>query len=384
MTSSRPWRTDSNGKYVAHLLGVDGQLLLADELGVVGDVGAVDVGGLGTVLAQPFEQHGLVALGARRRQLGDAVDELADGLAAADHLHLGVVVRPRLVAEQRGVLATDGEDLLEHAVVGRPGDGEELGDEVATCLRVPGEGAERHDVGVVGRHRDEPLVVDRVGVDPVLRQAGEPLGAEPDAPDVLADVLAELLAQQDGPLAQLRAAGHASPRRGRPPSGGSRAGCARARVPRRRRGRSRRGRRGRHTARCRGRGRCRASAPAGPRPPPARGRPRRGAPRRRANPPRRRWTGPSARRSRPAGPRAAPGAGRCAGPRRGTAPARAAARRGRRPSRASRSRGAGAGGWARSSQTALYADSRGSGPQAALRPRAPGEAASPRAATNGS
>ena len=102
------------------------------------------------------------------------------------------------------MLATDGEDLLEHAVVGRPGDGEELGDEVAAGLRVAREGAERHDVGVVGRHRDEAVVVDRVGVDPVLRagpRAGR--GVTPDAADVLADVLAELLAQQDGPLAQL-------------------------------------------------------------------------------------------------------------------------------------------------------------------------------------
>ena len=50
----------------AHALRVDGQLLLAHELGVVGGVGAVDVGRVGPVLPQPLEQHGLVALGARR------------------------------------------------------------------------------------------------------------------------------------------------------------------------------------------------------------------------------------------------------------------------------------------------------------------------------
>ena len=101
------------------------------------------------------------------------------------------------------MLPPHGEDVLEHAVVGGPRDREELRDEVAARLRVMGEGAERHDVGVVGRDRDEPVVAHRVRRDPVVGQAGELLGSHPDAPHVLADVLAELLAQQDGSLGEL-------------------------------------------------------------------------------------------------------------------------------------------------------------------------------------
>jgi hypothetical protein len=70
------------------------------------------------------------------------------------------------------MLAPRGEDVLQHPVVGGPGDGEELGREVAAGLRVVGEGAEGHDVGVVRGHRDEAVLVDGVRVHPVLRQAG--------------------------------------------------------------------------------------------------------------------------------------------------------------------------------------------------------------------
>ena len=71
---------------------------------------------------------------------------------------------------------------------------------------------------------------------------------------------------------------------------------------------------------------------------------------------RRRWTARSARRSRPAAPRAAPAAGRCADPStrdRGQRELLLAA--GADPVEPVVLERAGAGGWARSSQTALYA-----------------------------
>ena len=53
----------------------------------------------------------------------------------------------------------------------------------------------RDGVGVVGRDGDQSVVVGRVGGEPVLGQAGEPLRRDPDAADVVAGELAELLVE---------------------------------------------------------------------------------------------------------------------------------------------------------------------------------------------
>ena len=124
---------------------------------------------------------------------------------------------------------------MQHRVVVRPGPVEERDGELAAGLGVGGEGAEREVVGVVGGDRDQAVVVGRVRVAVVLRQAGEPLGRERDRADVVADVRGEVLVERRSAARRSRAAGRGRRRRGRRRCGGSRAGRARASGARRRR-----------------------------------------------------------------------------------------------------------------------------------------------------
>ena len=93
-----------------------------------------------------------------------------------------------------------GEELLEQRVVLRPPDGEEGDRHVAAYAGVVGVHSRRHRVGVVGRDRDQPVVVGRVCLEPVGGQTGEPLGGHPDGAGVVADVLGELLVDLGHPL----------------------------------------------------------------------------------------------------------------------------------------------------------------------------------------
>ena len=191
------------GEVGAHDLAVDVVLLAAHELGVVARV--VGLHGLGArlVLALALQQHRELAARALERCVADAVDEVGDGPARADHLDLGVVVGPGVVTEQGGGLAPHREEVLEHLVVHRPGDVVGRQRQLATGRAVRAEGHEGHQVGVVGGDRDQPVVVREVGGAVVVGQPGEPLGCEPHRAHVVADVAAEVLREQHAALAQL-------------------------------------------------------------------------------------------------------------------------------------------------------------------------------------
>ncbi len=186
----------------AHLLGVDVEPLAAHGLGVEGQVGGVDGARVRHVLAHPLEQDLPVAPAGLLGRGGDPVDEGRDRRALLDHLDLGVERGPVGVAEQGRVLAADLEEPVQQRVVLRPAAVEEGDPQLAADGGVPPEGRERDDVRVVGGEGDPPVVADRVGVDPVLRQPGELLRADRHRAHVVADVLAELLPDEDGLLGQ--------------------------------------------------------------------------------------------------------------------------------------------------------------------------------------
>ena len=186
----------------AHDLAVDVVLLPPDELGVVARV----VGGHGVrgrvVDALALEEDADLVAGPLLGRLADPVDEVGDGLAVADHLDLGVVVGPRVVAEQLRGLAAHRQQVLEHLVVGGPGDVVLRQRQLVAGLGVGAEGDERDQVGVVGGDGDEAVLVGGVGGAVVLGQAGQPLGRDPDRADVVADVATEVLRQLDALLAE--------------------------------------------------------------------------------------------------------------------------------------------------------------------------------------
>ncbi len=103
-----------------HDLAVDVVLLPAHELGVVARVVGLDLLGVRLVDALALQQDGQLRSARPRDRAADPVDELGDRGTGADHLHLGVVVGPRVVAQQRRRLAAYGEEVLEHPVVDRP------------------------------------------------------------------------------------------------------------------------------------------------------------------------------------------------------------------------------------------------------------------------
>ncbi len=128
------------------------------------------------------------------------------GMAAtgADHLHVGVVGRPVVVADQGRQLLPQREHLLEQRLRGRPAALAEHGHQVPPDVLVVREHPHRDRVGVVGRDRDQPVIAGRVGGEPVLGQAGEPLGGDPDRADVVAGDLVELLVELGQPVADRR------------------------------------------------------------------------------------------------------------------------------------------------------------------------------------
>ena len=178
-------------------------LLLADQLVVVGRVGAVDRVGTGHVLPVALQHHGQVALHRALGGLGDPVDELGDRRPLLDHLHGRVVGRPVAVADQRGVFVAQGEQLVQQRLVLRVAALEERDRHRTAYVGVADEHARRHGVGVVGRDRDQSLLVCRVRAQPVLRHARQLLGRRADGADVVADVAAELLVGRGDPLADL-------------------------------------------------------------------------------------------------------------------------------------------------------------------------------------
>jgi hypothetical protein len=95
------------------------------------------------------------------------------------------------------------QELLQHRVVDRPGAVEELHDQGTAGIGVQGEREERDHIGIVGGDRGAAIGVDRVGVDVVLREAGQLVRGHRDAADVVADVLAELLVDDQLAIAQL-------------------------------------------------------------------------------------------------------------------------------------------------------------------------------------
>ena len=145
------------------------------------------------VLLEPREQHGAVALAGLQGHVGDPVDELGDGRALADHLHVGVVVGPGVVADEPGGASSRSSNISwsSASLVGRA-DVEEGVDHLGAHVAVGAERAHRDRVGVVAGDRDQPLVVGRVRVQPVLRHPAEPLGGDPDRALVVAQVLPEL------------------------------------------------------------------------------------------------------------------------------------------------------------------------------------------------
>ncbi|MPM40639.1 hypothetical protein SDC9_87283 [bioreactor metagenome] len=181
----------------ADLLGIHAVPLAADQFGVVGGVGRVDRRRSGDVAAQPVEQHGMVAPGGLEGQLRDPVDEGGDRLAGADHHHLGGVVGPAAVAEQLRHLPAHREQLPQHGIVVGPAAVEELDPQRPADGRVLGEGDVRHCVGIVGGHRDQAVLVGRMGIDPVLRKTGQLLRRHPHRPHVGADRPTHLLTQVD-------------------------------------------------------------------------------------------------------------------------------------------------------------------------------------------
>ncbi len=191
------------GEVGAHHLAVDVVLLTADELGVVAGVVGRHRVGARVVGALALEEHRDLLARALDGRDADPLDEVGDGLAGADHLDLGVVVGPRVVAEQVGGLATHRQQVLEHLVVGRPGDVAGHEGQLAAGLAVGAEGGEGDQVGVVGGDRDQAVVLGRVGDAVVVGEPGEPLGREPDRADVVADVATELLGQLQALLAEL-------------------------------------------------------------------------------------------------------------------------------------------------------------------------------------
>ncbi len=158
---------------------------------------------LGVVLPQAGQQHVEVAAGRRRGDVGDPVDELRDRRALPDHLHLGVVGRPAVVAEQPGVLAAQLEQLVEQGVVLRPGPVEVLLHQRRPGVPVAAEGRERQVVGVVGGDHDLAVVARRVARDEVGRQPLERRRVDADRADTVADVLGELLGDRGLPLGEL-------------------------------------------------------------------------------------------------------------------------------------------------------------------------------------
>ena len=99
--------------------------LAAQHLRVVHPVHRGDLLDLGVVLLQPPQQHARIAAAGGVGGVGDPLDELRDRRPLADHLDLGVVGRPAVVAEQLGVLAAQPEQLVQQRVVLRVGPVEE-------------------------------------------------------------------------------------------------------------------------------------------------------------------------------------------------------------------------------------------------------------------
>ncbi len=181
-------------------LGVDLVALAADERLEVVAVRGVQRRLARVVAASPFEQDVVVAL----RRLGGVgsglVDELEDGLAAADHLDLGVVVGPVGIAEQLRLLVPQVENLLQYGVIHRPTAVECGEGEVLAHGGVPRERPYRDEVRRVGRQLDQLVVADRMGVDEVRREPVELVGPDPDRTDVVADPAAEVLVEHGEPL----------------------------------------------------------------------------------------------------------------------------------------------------------------------------------------
>ena len=178
-------------------------LLLADQLLVVDGVGRVDRLGAGHVLPVALHHDRQVTLHRPLRRLRDPLDELRDRRALLDHLHRGVVRRPVGVADEVGVLVAQVEELPEQRLVDGPATLEERDGDPAPHVGVPHEHPRGDRVGVVGRHRDQPVVVDRMRLQPVVRHAGQLLGRRLHRAHVVTDVAAELLVDHGDPLADL-------------------------------------------------------------------------------------------------------------------------------------------------------------------------------------
>ena len=191
----------------ADLLGVDVELLAANQLAVVGGVGAGQWPAVGVVAARALLEKGEVATAGSLGQRADPVDEVGDRRAFLDHLDLGVEGRPVRMVEQGGLLGTQVEQLVQDRVVLGVGPIQEGRHQLGAGRGVMGEGAERDRVGIVGGEGHQAVVVDRVGVDEVLRQSGKLLRPQPDGGHVVTDVARELLAEQCLPVADLNQAG---------------------------------------------------------------------------------------------------------------------------------------------------------------------------------
>jgi hypothetical protein len=187
----------------AHLLGVDIEVLPTDQLAVVRRGRGVEVEGVGLVATAAFEQGGVVAtpgvLGCDR----ETFDEIGDRFGRADHLDLGVVRRPAVVAEQPGPFVAQVQHLVQDGVVRGPAAVEELDRQRPPGGGVAREGAERNEIGVVGGDLDQAVGARRVGLDEIGRQAVQHLGGDPDGPDVVAQHPGEILVENGQPVGDL-------------------------------------------------------------------------------------------------------------------------------------------------------------------------------------
>ena len=189
-------------KVRTHRLRVECVIGLADKLGVVRALPAVDDGGAGGVLLLAFQDGRVFALGLGCGRGDDAVDELGRVSRAAHHLVGGDVVGPRAVANQLRQFGAPGDHPIEHLDVLWIGPVAVLHEHLLAQRLVLRVREHRKRIGIVDGQRDLSVRVRLMPRDVVAGQALEVRRIGLDAAPVLADVAVEGLADFDQLVAQ--------------------------------------------------------------------------------------------------------------------------------------------------------------------------------------